>query len=145
MTSESDIPTIEQYRRFYADEICAVANLTDPRLVEAFARVPREKFLGPGPWELTGEMFLQPAGRRQTSDPRDLYHNVVVAIRKAKNLNNGQPSALAGWIAALGVKEGNRVYHLGCGTGYYTAILCEVAGPEGTVVAVEVDAELAAE
>lgn len=39
--------TVNQYRRFYAEEIRAVASLTQARLVDAFARVPREKFLGP--------------------------------------------------------------------------------------------------
>ena len=43
---------IEDYRRFYADEIRFVANLDSPALVEAFARVPREKFIGPGPWQV---------------------------------------------------------------------------------------------
>ena len=44
--------SIEDYRRFYADEIRFVANLDSPALVEAFARVPREKFIGPGPWQV---------------------------------------------------------------------------------------------
>jgi len=43
-------PTLEDYRRFNSEEIRFVANLNSPALVEAFARVPREKFIGPGPW-----------------------------------------------------------------------------------------------
>jgi hypothetical protein len=34
--------TIEDYRRFYAEEIRFVANLNSPALVEAYARVSRE-------------------------------------------------------------------------------------------------------
>lgn len=34
--------------------------------------------------------------------------------------------------------------HIGCGTGYYSAILGHVVGPTGTVEAIEVDAQLAA-
>jgi protein-L-isoaspartate(D-aspartate) O-methyltransferase len=37
------------------------------------------------------------------------------------------------------------VLHLGCGAGYYTAVLAEVAGASGRVVAVEADAALAEE
>ena len=37
--------TIEDYRRFYADEIRFVANLNSPALVEAFARVPARSSL----------------------------------------------------------------------------------------------------
>lgn len=64
-------------------------------------------------------------------DPRQLYHNVVVVLDKAADINNGQPSALACWIDAMGLKSGERAYHLGCGVGYYTAIIAEVVGPEG--------------
>ena|SRR2546426_833478 len=39
--------TIEDCREFYAREVKFAASLTTPGLVEAFAKVPREKFLGP--------------------------------------------------------------------------------------------------
>lgn len=79
-----------------------------------------------------------------TDDPRDLYHNVLVALDPKRYLNNGQPSALARWIDPLGLEVGYRVYHLGCGVGYYTAIMAEVVAPGGRVVASEVDSDLAA-
>ena len=41
------------------------------------------------------------------------------------------------------VGRGERVLHLGCGMGYYTAILAELGGPEGAVLALEIDAPLA--
>jgi protein-L-isoaspartate(D-aspartate) O-methyltransferase len=62
----------------------------------------------------------------------------------AKDINNGQPSALAGWINALDLKSGDRVYHMGCGVGYYTAIMAEVVGTGGSVVAIDAQPELAA-
>jgi protein-L-isoaspartate(D-aspartate) O-methyltransferase len=134
---------IEQYRRFYAEEIRAVAGLTQPRLVDAFATVPREKFLGEPPWQFAGELYLQRSAYQETREPRDMYHDVVVALKRERSLNNGLPSALAIWIAALEVVEGDAVYHVGCGTGYYTAILAEVVGPSGSVIAAEVEADLA--
>jgi protein-L-isoaspartate(D-aspartate) O-methyltransferase len=143
--------TPDDCRLFYADEIRIAARLDSAALVAAFASVPREKFMGPGPWQiaspdmasmasmgLTGEAYLT------TDDPRDLYHNVLVALDPNRHLNNGQPSALARWIDALGLRRGDRVYHLGCGVGYYTAIMAEVVGPGGRVAASEVDAGLAA-
>lgn len=143
--------TIEDYRRFYAEEIRFVANLNSNALVEAFAHVPREKFLGPGPWQVGSPELraLAAAGLGEAlyvtvDDPRQLYHNVVVVINAAGDLNNGQPSALARWISALELKAGDRVYHLGCGPGYYTAIIAEVVGPTGSVIASEVDEDLAA-
>jgi len=143
--------TIEDYRRCYADEIRFVANLNSPALVEAFARVPREEFIGPGPWQVGSAeaRALAAAGIGSAAyvpvdDPRHLYHNVVVVIDASRDINNGQPSALAHWINGLQLEPGNRVYHLGAGVGYYTAIIAEVVGPGGSVVATEIDPDLAA-
>lgn len=143
--------TLEDCRAFYAQEIRFVAIAATPGLVEAYARVPREKFLGPAPWQISSPeaRALSIAGLREASyvtvdDPRDLYHNVVVALDRAKEINNGQPSALATWIDALALQPGDRAFHLGCGVGYYTAIIAEVVGPSGGVVALELQSDLAA-
>jgi protein-L-isoaspartate(D-aspartate) O-methyltransferase len=68
---------------------------------------------------------------------------VFVALRSEKFLNNGQPSMIARLIAALKLSPGERVFHCGCGTGYYTAIMAEVVGSKGSVVAAEIDSALA--
>ena len=140
--------TLEDCRRFYAEEIQYAANLRSQVLVEAFARVPRENFLGPGPWQIgVADLTTGRAVDYQTTasaDPRHLYHNVTIALDASRNLCNGQPGSLAAWISALDVRPGNRVYHLGCGVGYFTAIIAEVVGITGQVIASEVDAPLAA-
>ena len=143
--------TIEDCREFYSREVKFAASLTTPGLVEAFAKVPREKFLGPGPWQIGSAegRAMSAAGLGQLSyvtvdDPRDVYHNVVISLDRAKDINNGQPGSLARWIDALALKPGERVYHLGCGVGYYTAIMAEVVGPGGNVVGLELQKELEA-
>jgi protein-L-isoaspartate(D-aspartate) O-methyltransferase len=142
--------TIEECRRFYAQEVKFAAGVTTPGLVEAYARVPREKFLGPGPWQIGSAegRAMSAAGMVQLAyvtveDPRDVYHNVVVSLDREKDINNGQPSALGRWIDALALKAGEQVYHLGCGAGYYTAIMAEVVGPSGSVVGLELQPGLA--
>ena len=139
---------LDDCRRFYAEEIQYAANVKSPALLEAFARVPRENFLGPGPWQIgaapdpmTGRVDYQTTA---SNDPRHLYHNVTVALDASRNLNNGQPGSLAAWISMLDLEPGNRVFHLGCGVGYFTAIIAEVVGITGQVVASEVDTPLAA-
>jgi protein-L-isoaspartate(D-aspartate) O-methyltransferase len=142
--------TTDECRRFYAEEVSFAANVTSPALIGAFARVPRERFLGPEPWEL-GSADVRAMSNLGTTkmsyvsvhDPRQVYHNVVVALDKGSDINNGQPSALACWIDALDIKPGGRVYHLGCGVGYYTAIIAETVGADGNVVASEVNPQLA--
>jgi protein-L-isoaspartate(D-aspartate) O-methyltransferase len=143
--------TLDQNRDFYAEEIRIAANLCSADLVRAFATVHREDYLGPPPWQICSadKAALAALGigggiYTSTDNPRDLYHNVLVAIDPARHLNNGQPSAVARWIAALDLRRGDHIYHAGCGVGYYTAILAEMAGPEGRVVAVDLDADLAA-
>ena len=137
--------TLEQCRRFYAEEIRAVAGLDSPELAGALARVPRERFLGPPPWQFGSGTSLHPAAYRATRDPRDLYHDVFVALQCARSLNNGQPSLIARLLAALDPTPGKRVLHVGCGTGYYTALLAECVGSSGSVVGVEIDPDLAAQ
>jgi protein-L-isoaspartate(D-aspartate) O-methyltransferase len=142
--------TLDDCRLFYADEVRIAAGVHSAALVAAYARVPREKFMGPAPWHVASPdmalmefMGLSGAAYSTTDNPRDLYHNVLVALDPDRHLNNGQPSALARWIDALELAPGDRVYHLGCGVGYYTAIIAEVVGTDGRVAASEVDPGLA--
>src|SRR2546429_3938771 len=87
-------------RQFYAEELRAVANLQSEALVRAFAKVPREHFLGPGPWQV-----LSPGSEidwtTKDADPRHLYHNLLVVIDAECHLNNGYPSFLAFLIDEL--------------------------------------------
>ncbi len=134
-------------RRFYAEELRFTASLDAPGLVEAFAAVPRERFLGPGPWTYAGmDSWTGKTSYRTTPDasPRHLYHNVVVSIDPARELNNGHPGTLGAWINTVAPASGERVVHVGCGPGYYTAIMAELVGPAGRVTAIEVDPGLAA-
>lgn len=148
---DNPLMTLDDCRHFYSEEIRIDAQIPPGSLIEAFAHIPREKYMGPAPWQIASAgslanacMGIDGSPWITTSDPRDLYHNVLVAIDPALKLNNGQPTALAIWIHALGLQRGERVFHAGCGTGYYTAIMAEIVGAEGRVVAAEVEAALAA-
>jgi len=77
------------------------------------------------------------------ADPRRLCHDVLVAIDEIRRLTNGQPSLWASLFDQLGLALGDRVIHIGAGTGSYSAILAEIVGPSGRVAALEIDAGLA--
>lgn len=132
---------IEDFRRIYAGMVAAAAQVDDPRITEAFAAVPREHYLGPGPWHV---MFEGDYTQTPSDDPACLYQNFLVAIDRKRELNNGEPVFLARIINALGAREGQSVVHIGTGTGYYTAILAEIVGPRGKVTGIEIDRGLAA-
>ena len=135
---------LKAQRRWYADELRWNAKLQSERLVEAFATVPREAFLGRGPWHILSDRALvRGYVKTRDADPGHLSHNVLVAIDARRGLNNGHPSFLASLIDQLNIKEGETVYHVGCGTGYYSAIMAEMVGKGGHVVAVELDKVLA--
>ena len=129
-------------RRYYAEELRAVANLQSEALVRAFAKVPRENFLGSGPWEVFTP-YSESGWTTKDADPKQLYHNLLVTIDAERQLNNGHPSFLASLIDQLELNAGEHVVHIGCGTGYYTAIVAEVVGSDGLVTAVEIDSQLA--
>jgi len=130
-------------RRFFAEEIEAVANVKTAALIEALATVPRERFLPPGPWMLKSEMDLGAAPRlTPDANPRRVHHNIAVGIDPARMLFNGQPAFLALLIDALALGPGSRVLHVGCGLGYYSAIIAHTVGPSGRVVAIDVDEAL---
>lgn len=142
----ADLTDIAAYRRFFAAEIQAVANLRDSTLVDALATVPREAFLGPGPWVIRSEIDLGgPPRQTPDADARHVYHNVAIGIDPARMLFNGGPGVVAPCIDALAIRPGDRVLHVGCGLGYYSALIAQVTGSAGRVVAIEVDEALAAD
>ena len=128
-------------RQYYAEELRAVANLQSEALVKAFAKVPREHFLGPGPWQVFSP-GSESDWTTKNADPSELYHNLLVVIDAERHLNNGYPSFLAFLIDELQLQLGEHVVHIGCGTGYYTAIMAEIVGSKGHVTAIEIDTGL---
>jgi protein-L-isoaspartate(D-aspartate) O-methyltransferase len=132
---------VERARRDYAEMLRKKCGLRNERQVEALATVPREDFLGRGPWRIT-DMSLK---YRYTPDdnPIHLYQDTLVSIDPVRSLNNGLPSGLTKWIDALDLREGDCAVHAGCGTGYYTALIASVVGERGRVVAYDLDAGLA--
>ncbi|MGO4437251.1 protein-L-isoaspartate O-methyltransferase family protein [Rhizobium sp. RAF56] len=133
---------LQSLRQVYARKIVASANASgDARLEAAFAAVHREDFLGSPPWRPidTGR------GSRSApvSDPACVYQDVLFPLSLARGVNNGSPSLHARLMHALAPQPGQTIVHLGAGTGYYSAILSELVGPEGQVAAIEIDPLLA--
>ncbi|HXB20225.1 MAG TPA: hypothetical protein VNV88_02530 [Candidatus Solibacter sp.] len=131
---------LQAHRTFFANLLTASIGQPKGRLTEAFASTPREHFVGPGPWSIfTASGYIE----TPSDDPAFLYQNVTVALIKEKRINNGEPILHAASLAALNVKEGETIVHIGAGAGYYTALLARLTGPTGTVVAYEIEPELA--
>jgi len=133
-----------EIRQRYAEEIRINTRVSSVPLLKEFESVPREDFVGSGPWKV-----LSPVPRQlrpqvtEVTDAAELYHDVAIVLDPSRSLTNGNPGTLALWLDALNLSSGRSVFHLGCGTGYYTAIIAEMVGPKGRVTAVEIDPGLA--
>lgn len=66
-----------------------------------------------------------------------------MAVRHDKRLNNGQPSFLTMLIGLARLTAGERVVHIGTGTGYYTAIMSRLVGDSGRILGIEYETDLA--
>jgi protein-L-isoaspartate(D-aspartate) O-methyltransferase len=94
MPNGAPLPPIEELERLYGEgrvdewRRAWAAGLGSRDLIDAFARVPRERFLGPGPWRLAAFDGLGSVLPRETpdGDPRHLYHNVPVCLDPEREL-----------------------------------------------------------
>jgi protein-L-isoaspartate(D-aspartate) O-methyltransferase len=97
--------------------------IVDPRVRAAFAVVPRRAFLDAHMARFADQDAPLPIGEGQTIS---------------------QPFVVALMVQALAIQPGDKVLEIGAGSGFQTAILCELAATEGdstrgyqTVYAVE--------
>ena len=130
-------------RAFFAEIVTAKAGVrkTHPQLRAAFAKLARERFLGPGPWRIfTNDGYVD----TPSDDPAFIYQDMPVGLVRDRHINNGEPSLHARAIGALELAAGDHVLHVGAGSGYYSGVLAELVGKDGHVEAREIDAELAA-
>ncbi len=92
-------------RRRMVDEQLAGRGITDPRVLEAMSKVPREHFVVSG-----------------LKDQAYVDHPLNIGDRQTIS----QPYVVALMTEALGLTGGERVLEIGTGSGYQTAILLEL-------------------
>lgn len=139
-----DSPSLQALRRWYADEVRWASGVSNARIISAFATIPRESFLPPGPWKISSPMMLENYQSTPDADVRHLYHNVMVAIDESQELNTALPSYMARVLEIASIADGATIAQIGAGLGYYSAILSRLVAPRGAVLALEVDPYLAA-
>ena len=92
-------------------------------VTQAMSMIRREDFLPPDQRALAGQDRPLPIGKGQT---------------------NSQPRTVASMLELLQVPVGARVLDVGAGSGWTTALLGYLVGPEGSVIGVELEESLAA-
>lgn len=61
-----------------------------------------------------------------------------------RNQTNSQPTTVKDMLYLLDVQPGDSVLDVGAGSGWTTALLAELTGPEGSVLGLEIEPELVA-
>ena len=136
-------------RAFFARYVATRGAARDPRIEEAFSTIPREPFVGPGPWLVAASGPWQDRSRGpryvQTpdDDPTFLYQDVLIALDSERGINIGEPSLHAHCLDALAPRPGETILHVGAGSGYYSAILAHLVRSTGRLYAFEIDRNLA--
>lgn len=131
-------------RRWFAEDVREVAPVVhNQAIVDAFAVVPRENYLGDGPWGIHSRLSVGEIHQSKSSSAHHLYHDVLISIDEDSGINNGLPSLWARVFDSLDIKPGATVIQVGAGVGYYTAILAELVSPTGRVIAYEIEFDLA--
>ena len=141
MTTQERVERGALLRAFFAQIVTAKAGVRQamPALVAAFAKIERERFLGPGPWRIfTADGYVD----TPSDDPAFVYQDMAIGLVRDRPINNGEPSLHARALAALDLKAGERVLHVGTGSGYYTAILAELVGATGHIEGREIEPDL---
>ncbi len=108
----------EQLMQHLKDEVRA---LQSPRLEEAFRAVDRSLFV---PKELQDEA----------------YEDYALPIGYGATIS--QPTTVAFMLEKLDVRPGQKVLDIGSGSGYTTALLTHLVGPDGKVIGLEIIPEL---
>lgn len=124
---------VEQARQWYAAELRFTARVKSSAVLNAFTTVSREQFVGPGPSRIKSPMDLAEYWTTDDDDPRQVYHGIIIALDEPRGINNGQPSLWASLFDHLDLVPGEQVLHLGCGTGYYTALIAKLVGSAGAL------------
>ncbi|MBI2299359.1 MAG: protein-L-isoaspartate O-methyltransferase [Armatimonadetes bacterium] len=121
-------------------------------ILDAFLRLPRHRFIDAlivPESDQPGAAELAVAVGPDAADP-DLLDRVYtdsalsIQIRQGRcTSSTSQPSLMAMMMADVGLGPGARVLEIGTASGWNAALMSELCGPEGEVVTVEFDAELA--
>jgi len=95
--------------------------LKTERIIQAFKKIKRKDFL-------------------REEDKRLAGFNEAVSIGYGQTIS--QPLVVAFMLELLSPREGDKILDIGSGSGWTTALLCELVGKKGKVIALEIVPEL---
>jgi protein-L-isoaspartate(D-aspartate) O-methyltransferase len=112
-----------------AADLHASGRAPSPLVQEAFAVVPRHLFVP--------EMGQAAAYRDEAFVLKCGPDGIPVS-------SSSQPAMMAIMLEQLGLRPGHRVLEIGTGSGYNAALMSVITGPDGRIVSIDIDPEIAA-
>lgn len=101
-------------------------SLYSPKVTEALLKVPRHCFV--------------------EASPEEAYEDKAISLKKQNDevvSTISQPSIVAHMLEELQLEAGNKVLEVGAGSGYNAALISYLVGPEGQVITMEYDKDMA--
>jgi protein-L-isoaspartate(D-aspartate) O-methyltransferase len=120
---EGDISTL---RQTLGDKLKSAGYITSAAVEAAFRAVPRHLFL-PG--------VAPEQAYRDEAIPTKYRDDVAIS-------SSSQPAIMAIMLEQLDLAPGQRVLEIGAGTGYNAALMAQIVGSDGHVVAVDIDEDI---
>jgi protein-L-isoaspartate(D-aspartate) O-methyltransferase len=125
-----DESSLARIRERLLARVVSTTGISSDRVAAALRDVPRHLFLPQLP-------------------PEAAYRDDAIVTKRDADgqpiSSSSQPAIMAIMLDQLDLAPGHRVLEIGAGTGYNAALMRHIVGPEGTVVSVDIDAELAAQ
>jgi protein-L-isoaspartate(D-aspartate) O-methyltransferase len=126
MTTNAADAQLTALRHALIEGLQRQGTITDARIAEAFATVPRHLFL-------------------PQVAPEQVYSNQAIITKTAGGVNissSSQPAMMAIMLGQLLVEPRQRILEIGAGTGYNAALLRFLVGPSGSVTTIDVDDDI---
>ena len=109
------------------DQLIEQEYLKSPLIIEAFRKIKRADFV---PEEITKK------------ESREWVENYNAPLPIGQGQTISQPLTVAFMLELLEPKPGDKILDIGSGSGWQTAMLCQITGEKGFVYAIEVIPEL---
>lgn len=149
----SDKPAGEAYesasRQAMVATLVAAGAARSPRVIAAFERVERHRFIDALTWRDSGQTYDYCHATGAQLDyiydaNRAVCFRLVIESDVVCSSSSSAPIVMAEMLERLDVQPGMRVVEIGSGSGYNAALLAELAGDPENVTTIEVQPSVAA-
>jgi protein-L-isoaspartate(D-aspartate) O-methyltransferase len=120
------VPDVNTLHQALVDHLKRAGFITSAPVEAAFRAIPRHLFL-PG--------VAPEQAYRDEAIPTKFLDDQAVS-------SSSQPAIMAIMLEQLGLEPGQRVLEIGAGTGYNAALMAQIVGPAGQVVAIDIDEDI---